>query len=169
MAVAIKSVIHRAKVQLSPDVVTLLKADHKEVNALFLAVNALGERAYGQRFKLANKICKALEVHSNFEKSVLYAGMKGRVKNHDGRELVLESFEEHGIVDRLVREIKELNPRDETLQAKLQVLMENVQHHVKEEEGELFPKAREVFEKEELVEMGRRFMEMKGRTKPEKA
>ena len=163
MAVTIKSVVHRAKLQLSPDVITLLKADHKEVNALFGQVEALGERAFAQRFKLAQKICKALEVHSKFEKSVLYTQMKERAKEHDDRKQVLEAFEEHGLVDRLVGEIQELNARDESLEAKLNVLMENVVHHVKEEERELFPKVRDLFEKQELVEMGKQFAEMKRR------
>jgi hemerythrin superfamily protein len=163
MAVTIKSVVHRAKLQLSPDVITLLKADHKEVNALFTQAKALGERANAQRYKVAQKICKALEVHSKFEKTVLYTRMKERAKDHDEREAVLEAFEEHGLVDRLVAQIKELTPRDETLEPKLTVLMENVVHHVKEEEGSLFPKVRDLFDKEELVEMGKRFAETKRR------
>ncbi|MGH7661615.1 MAG: hemerythrin domain-containing protein [Vulcanimicrobiaceae bacterium] len=163
MAATLQSVVHGVKVRMSPDVLTLLKTDHREVNALFLEVEGLGERASAQRFKLADKICKALELHSRFEKTVLYPRMKERVKDRDDREQVLEAFEEHGLVDKLVGEIQELSPRDESLEPKLMVLMENVKHHVKEEEHSLFPVARELFEKEELVEMGKRLMQSKRR------
>jgi hemerythrin superfamily protein len=163
MAVAVRNVIGKAKTRLSSDVITMLKMDHREVDALFMAVSKLSERAFEQRRKLAEKICEALQVHSQFEQNVFYPPFRQRAEDHDERETVLEAFEEHAQVDTLVGEIQEMDPRDERYEAKLMVLMDNVKHHVKEEEHEMFPIAKELFEKEELIEMGKRLMEMKRR------
>lgn len=145
------------------DVITLLKLDHKEVNGLFDEVEDLGERAEKQREKLAQQICKALEAHSEFEKTELYPPFKERAEDHEETQQVLEAFEEHAIVDRLVKEIKEMRSGDETLEAKLKVLTESVRHHVKEEEREMFPTVKELFDEEELVELGSKFIEAKRR------
>jgi len=137
--------------------------DHKEVDALFKAVEKLSERAFEQRRKLAEKICEALKLHSEFEKNTLYPPLQQRAEDHEERAKVLEAFEEHAQVDRLVADIPGMDPQDESYEAKLNVLMEDVKHHVKEEERELFPIAKELFEKEELVEMGQRLMDEKRR------
>jgi hemerythrin superfamily protein len=163
MAVAVRNVISKAKTRMSLDVLAMLKMDHREVDALFMAVSKLSERAFEQRRKLAEKICEALQVHSQFEQNVFYPPFRHRAEDHDERETVLEAFEEHAQVDTLVSEIQEMDPRDERYEAKLMVLMDNVKHHVKEEEHEMFPIAKELFEKEELVEMGKRLMDMKRR------
>ena len=163
MAVAVRNVIGKAKTRMSPDVLAMLKTDHREVDALFMAVSKLSERAFEQRRKLGEKICEALQMHSQFEKNVLYPPFRQRAQDHDEREIVLEAFEEHAQVDKLVSEIQEMDPRDEGYEAKLMVLKDDVKHHVKEEEHEMFPIVKELFEKEELVEMGKRFMEMKRR------
>jgi hemerythrin superfamily protein len=163
MAVAVRNVISKAKTRMSLDVLAMLKMDHREVDALFMAVSKLSERAFEQRRKLAEKICEALQVHSQFEQNVFYPPFRHRAEDHDERETVLEAFEEHAQVDTLVSEIQEMDPRDERYEAKLMVLMDNVKHHVKEEEHEMFPIAKELFEKEELIEMGKRLMDMKRR------
>lgn len=147
----------------STDVLALLKNDHREVNEMFDKVEDLGERAGVQRAKLGEQICKALELHSTFEQSVLYPQIRERAEDHEEREQILEALEEHGVVDRLVAELKGMDAKDERYEAKLMVLIEAVRHHVKEEERELFPTAKELLEKEELDEMGERFIEEKRR------
>lgn len=157
--------VRTIKEKLTPpngrDIIALLKADHVEVKGMFKEVEGLGERAFEQRRKLAEKICNALKVHSEIEKQILYPAFKERAENHEERLEVLEAFEEHAIVDQLVEQIQSMDARDETYEAKIKTLMDAVLHHVKEEENEMFPSAREMFEKEELAELGRRAMEVK--------
>lgn len=138
----------------STDILMMLKQDHKEVKAMFEEFEGLGPRAVEQRRKLGTKITDALTKHSEIEKNVLYPAFKERAENHDERQEVLEAFEEHAIVDHLVEQIRATDARDETYEAKVKTLMDAVLHHVKEEEGEMFPTARELFEKDELTQMG---------------
>ncbi|MGH7659407.1 MAG: hemerythrin domain-containing protein [Vulcanimicrobiaceae bacterium] len=147
------------------DVITLLKNDHREVQGMFDRAEDLGERAEQQRGRLGEQICMALEVHSKFEEQEFYPVFRERAEDHEEREQLLEALEEHGIVDRLVSELKSMNPSDERYEAKLMVVMESARHHIKEEEREMFPMVRELFEKEELIELGERFIEAKRRAK----
>jgi hemerythrin superfamily protein len=130
----------------------------------------LGERAVSMRGKLGAKITAAIAMHSEIEKAILYPPFKQRAENHEELQQILEAFEEHALVDGLVAQIKALDARDETYEAKVKTVIDLVLHHVKEEEGELFPSTRELFEKAELVEMGRRASAMKaGEKVPEPA
>ncbi len=147
------------------DVITLLKNDHREVKEMFERAERLGERAGRQRGKLGEQICKALRLHSQFEQEEFYPRFRDRAEDHEEREQLLEALEEHGIVDRLVSEIEGMDASDERYEAKLMVVIESVRHHIKEEEREMFPMARELFEKAELAEMGERFVEAKRREK----
>jgi hemerythrin-like domain-containing protein len=147
------------------DVIMLLKNDHREVKEMFERAERLGERAGQQRGKLGGQICKALQLHSQFEQEEFYPRFREHAEDHEERERLLEALEEHGIVDRLVSELEGMDASDERYEAKLMVVIESVRHHIKEEEREMFPMARELFEREELAEMGERFMEAKRREK----
>lgn len=147
------------------DVITLLKNDHREVKEMFDRVERLGERAGQQRSKLGEQICKALELHSKFEEEEFYPRFRERAEDHEERTQLLEALEEHGIVDRLVSELKGMDPSDERYEAKLSVVMESARHHIKEEEREMLPMARDLMERKELMELGERFMEAKRRAK----
>jgi hemerythrin superfamily protein len=149
------------KTAAGQDIIALLKQDHKEVKAMFEEFESLGPRAVEQRRKLGTKIVTALTTHSEIEKEILYPAFKSRAENHDELQQVLEAFEEHALVDGLVAEIKDLDARDETYEAKVKTLMDVVLHHVKEEEGEMFPTARELFDKDELVEFGQQAIRVK--------
>ena len=147
----------------SGDIIAVIKRDHQEVKEMFAQVEGLGERAFEQRRKLGEKICEALEVHSKLEKEILYPAFRQRAEDREERQQILEAFEEHAVVDRLVGELKGMDAKDERYEAKLNVVIESVRHHIKEEEREMFPMAREMFEADELDEMGRRFVEEKRR------
>jgi hemerythrin superfamily protein len=147
------SVIDKTRVTTGKDIIAQLKQDHKEVKALFEEFENLGARAVEQRKKLGTKITSALATHSEIEKNILYPAFKARAEDHDELEQVLEAFEEHALVDRLVAEIQNLDAKNETYEAKVKTLMDLVLHHVKEEEGQMFPAARQLFEKDELVAM----------------
>jgi hemerythrin-like domain-containing protein len=161
MAVASRGRTRTAERQTAQDVLTLLKRDHREVSEMFDKVEELGERAGAQRGKLGEQICEALELHSKFEEQVLYPRFQERAEGHEEIQQILEAFEEHSIVDQLVTQLKRMDAKDDRYEAKLMVIIDMVRHHIKEEEREMFPLAKEIFEREELVEMGEEFVEAK--------
>jgi len=134
------------------DAITLLKADHREVEKLFKAYEKLGDGAKKAKTDTAGKIIKALSVHAAIEEQVFYPAVRQEV---DGtRDEILEAIEEHHIVKWVLAEIDGITPADERYDAKVTVLIENVRHHVKEEEGELFPAVRAVLGRKRLGEIG---------------
>ena len=143
------------------DAIKLLKEDHKKVKALFEEVEGLGDRATAQRENLFAQIDQELTLHSKIEETLFYPEFKKRAESSEEREEVLEAYEEHGVVKVMIGELEDLDPKDETYKPKLAVLKELVMHHVKEEEGELFEMAREIFEPEELDRIGERIVEAK--------
>jgi hemerythrin superfamily protein len=130
---------------------TLLKADHKKVAAIFEKLEPTTERGVKTREELFAKLKNELDVHARIEEDILYPRLKEIDETED---LTLESYEEHAVVKTLLGELDALNKDDETWGAKLKVLQENVEHHVEEEEGELFPKAQKHLSTEELNELG---------------
>ena len=88
----------------------------------------------------------ALEVHTTLEEELFYPAVKQKT-DRDGKDLVAEALEEHHVVTTLMAELKGLDPADERYDAKFKVLMETVTHHIEEEEGEMFPEAKEVLGK----------------------
>lgn len=143
------------------DALKLLKADHKKVKTLFGEVEELGDRASAQRKKLFAQIDEELTVHSKIEETIFYPEFRRRAGKGEEREEVLEAYEEHNVVKTIIGELENLDPKDETYKPKLSVLKELVEHHVKEEEGPMFKMARELFDQEELDELGERLMEAK--------
>ena len=143
------------------DALKLLKEDHKKVKALFEEVEGLGDRASTQRKNLFAQIDEELTLHSKIEETLFYPEFKKRAENSEERDEVLEAYEEHGVVKVMIGELEDLDPKDETYKPKLTVLKELVMHHVKEEEGELFKMAREIFEPEELNKIGERITRAK--------
>ena len=143
------------------DAIKLLKEDHKKVKALFEEVEGLGERAATQRKNLFQKIDRELTLHAKIEETLFYPEFKKRAEDTEERDEVLEAYEEHGVVKAMIGELENLDPKDEKYKAKLTVLKELVMHHVKEEETELFKMAREMFEPEELDQIGERMVKAK--------
>lgn len=143
------------------DALKLLKEDHKKVKTLFGEVEALRDRATGQRKKLFQQIDQELTIHAKIEETIFYPEFRSRANKGEEREEVLEAYEEHGIVKTIIGELEDLDPKDETYKAKLSVLKDLVDHHVKEEEGPMFKMARELFDAEELDEIGERILTAK--------
>lgn len=143
------------------DALKLLKEDHKKVKMLFGEVEELGDRASSARKKLFQQIDQELTIHSKIEETIFYPEFRRRADKGEEREEVLEAYEEHGLVKTVIGELEDLDPKDETYKPKLSVLKELVDHHVKEEERSMFPMARELFDKEELEELGERLMAAK--------
>lgn len=136
------------------DAIALLKRDHTEVKQLFSEVEELSERATASRGKLCEKITQALELHTKIEEGIFYPAFKSRAEDSEEREGILEAYEEHAVAKMLVGELQSMDPSDETFSPKLTVLMESVRHHIKEEEGKIFKMARDLFDKDELNELG---------------
>jgi hemerythrin superfamily protein len=123
------------------DAISQLKSDHKEVAALLDEYeSAKDKRRESQKKALAGKICRALTVHATIEEEIFYPAAAEQVE--DANDLVDEARVEHNSLKELIAQIESSEPGDEQYDAKVKVLGEYVKHHVKEEEGELFPKTR---------------------------
>ena len=119
----------------SNPVLTLLKTDHKKVKALFAEYQEATPR---KQQDIAQTVIQDLEIHAELEEELTYPAIRKGTKDD---KLMNEATEEHHLVHVLIAELKELEPSDATFKAKFTVLGELVKHHVKEEEGEMFPQA----------------------------
>jgi hypothetical protein len=135
-------------------ILNLLKEDHKEVSDLFEQMVDTTERAGKKRQQLFEQLKSALMAHSHAELEVFYRPL---LEKGDDPDSLLEAEVEHQVVERLLMDVEQTDPTDEKWLAKVTVLQELVQHHVKEEEKEIFKLARETFEKHELSQMGEAF------------
>jgi len=135
------------------NVYELLKEDHKKVAAIFEKLEPTTERALKTREELFAKLNSELEVHTAVEEQIFYPVLK---KAAETRDITFEAFEEHRVVKELLKELTSTPKDSEVWTAKLTVLKENVEHHVEEEEGEMFKKARKVLTDEEAEELGAR-------------
>jgi hemerythrin-like domain-containing protein len=144
---------------MSTDAIVLLKEDHKEVRRLFREFESAGENATATKDRLAKKILEELTVHTYIENEVMYPEVRKLLP--DVEDDVLESYEEHHVADVLCMELAAMSPDDERFEAKMSVLMENVKHHMEEEEQEWFPKVREGLGRNQLQEIGAKMAELK--------
>lgn len=134
------------------DAITLLKKDHKTVEQLFKRFEQAGDRAYVEKRQIVDRIIEELSVHAAIEEQLFYPAARAEVPETEGD--ALESMEEHHIVKWQLAELEKLDPRDERFDAKVTVLIENVRHHVDEEENEFFPKVREELGRNDLGDLG---------------
>jgi hemerythrin-like domain-containing protein len=141
------------------DAIALLKQDHREVEDLFDRFERAGDGAHKQKRKLVDQMIEALSRHASIEERVLYPWAREYIEDED--DTVLEALEEHHVVKWLLWELEDLDPADERFDAKVTVMAENVRHHVKEEESELFSDLRDVATKAELVDLAERLREAK--------
>jgi hemerythrin superfamily protein len=138
---------------VAQDAVALIKADHREVEKLFNEFEDAGDRAYKSKQQLVEQIIKELEVHATIEEEIYYPAVEAKAKK-DGKELVAEAVEEHHVVKVLLGELATMSAEDDAFDAKVTVLIENVRHHVEEEEEELLPQSEEILGDEELARLG---------------
>jgi hemerythrin superfamily protein len=143
------------------DIFDVLKEDHGKVKDLFEKLEGTTERAVKTREELFSAINEDLTLHAEMEEKLFYPRFK---EEEETRELVLEAFEEHAVVKRLLKEL-DIPSKGEEWAAKAKVLMENVRHHIEEEEGELFKKCRKVLSREESEAMAEEALEFKATAK----
>lgn len=137
------------------DAITMLKTDHDEMKQLLKRLEETTGRDGDAktRERLFATIKGELTVHEIIEEEIFYPELKGHPK---AKDLVLEGYQEHHVVDLLMGELEGLPVEDETWGAKAQVMQENIEHHIAEEEDEMFKVARQVFEADELDALGDR-------------
>ena len=140
------------------DAITLLKDDHDAMKKLLAEIKDTTDRAEKTRGELFSKIKMDLTVHEVIEEEIFYPALKEHPK---AREIVLEGYEEHHVVDEIMGELEGLDPTDERFGPKAKVMAENIEHHIEEEEGQMFKQARQVFDAEELAELGERMARRK--------
>ena len=135
------------------DAIQLLKADHDKVKKLLEEGDATTERAEKTRPQLLATIKQELTVHEDIEETIFYPALKEHPK---AKEIVNEAYEEHNVVDTVMAELEATDVTDERWAAKFTVMKENIEHHIEEEEGEMFKQARAVFDAAELQALGDR-------------
>lgn len=148
------------------DAIKLLKTDHEKVSGIFKKLEPTTERAEKTREELFTQLKQELDIHAKIEEQIFYPAIKEADETHD---ITLEAIEEHNVIKDLLAQL-EADPKDtEEWFAKLTVLKENVEHHVEEEEEEMFPKARKVLGQEKVDQLGTRLEEAKQQLKTQAA
>ena len=135
----------------------LLKADHRKVEQLFTQLESASGK---QKLQVFGQIKTELELHTHIEEKVFYPALEEPEETHD---LALEAYEEHAVVKDLLKQLGRARTANDEWEAQAKVLQENVEHHVEEEENELFPKAESALGEEELEELGDRMEAEKAR------
>ena len=134
------------------DAIKVLIQDHEEIKQYFREFEQAGERAYKKKHSIAEKVIEELHAHTQIEERLFYPAVMEK-GGKELKELVLEGIEEHRAADFMIERLRTTPPEDETFDAKFKVLIEVVEHHLKEEEKEMFPEARKAL-KDELEPLG---------------
>jgi hemerythrin superfamily protein len=139
------------------DALTLLKEDHERIKKMLAEGEKTTERGEKTREELFAKLKQNLTAHEAMEEEVLYPALRDNPKSKD---IALEGYEEHHVVDEILEELQQTPPSDDTWAAKFKVAKENLEHHIEEEETDMFEKARQIFSDAQLDEMGNKMAEI---------
>ncbi|MFD2365641.1 hemerythrin domain-containing protein [Pseudoduganella sp. GCM10020061] len=143
------------------DATKLLEQDHREVEDLFKKFEDLTDRAKVSKKKIADQICNELTVHTQIEEEIFYPAV--RESGDDFEDMVDEAVVEHASAKDLIAQIESMDPDEDLYDAKVKVLQEMIEHHVEEEEKEMFPKVRKLGL--DLDEIGRQMQARKEQLK----
>lgn len=144
-----------------PDAIDILEQEHRRFEDLLAQGEETTARAKKGRRELLETLTSALNAHELMEEKVLYPALQS---HPEARDVVLEGFQEHHVADLIVAELHAVAPDDEQWGAKFKVLKENIEHHIQEEEGEMFPAARRIFSREELQDLAARMLALRPAT-----
>ena len=144
-----------------PDAIEILEREHRRFEDLLKQGEETTERARTARRELLATLTAELNAHELMEEKVLYPALQSHPQAHD---IVLEGYEEHHVADLIVEELHAVATNDEQWGAKFKVLKENIEHHIEEEEGEMFRAARGIFSHEELQELAARMLALRPKT-----
>jgi hemerythrin superfamily protein len=145
---------------MTHDPITIIKDDHKAVEKLFKEYDKLGDDAVVHKRDMADRIIENLTVHAEMEEALCYPRFKDAFNDEDDK-LVDEAYVEHEGAKNLLADLAVLDPSDPKFDASMKVLMEQVRHHIKEEEGEILPKAQKEIPEEILEAIGIELVEFK--------
>ena len=140
------------------DAMSLLKEDHQKVKKMLGELESTTERGVKTREELFTKVKQELAVHEAIEGEIFYPALKQHSKTG---EITLEAYEEHHVVNTVLAEIEGVSYDDEKWGAKFKVMKENLEHHIEEEEGEMFKQAKQVLDEDELAQLGEFMMARK--------
>ncbi len=134
---------------------TMLEEDHVKVKGLLAKLESTTARGVKTRSELFATLKGELTIHEIIEEEIFYPALKAHPK---AKDIVLEGYQEHHVVDLLMGELERLDVADETWGPKAIVMKENIEHHIGEEEGEMWTAARKAFDRSALEELGERMM-----------
>jgi len=144
------------------DAFAVLKADHEKVAGILETIEQTTERAIKSRDEMFAQLKSELDLHAMIEEEIFYPALE---ESEETRDITLEAYEEHRMVKQLLAEL-EAEPKDtEEWTAKFTVLKENIEHHVEEEEGEMFTKARKALSNEDIERLGEELQNAKRQNK----
>jgi hypothetical protein len=144
------------------DAISLLKEDHRRFKKMLEEGDETTERAVKTRQALLDRLVRELKLHEQMEEEIFYPALKPFEK---AKDIVLEGYEEHHVADVIVEELRETAASDERWAAKFSVLKENLEHHIEEEEGEMFKKARTLLDQAQLVALAEQMNALRERSR----
>ena len=150
-----------SKATRTPDAIALLKKDHEKVRDLLGDLEKSAMHGGPKAEKLVTQIDTELKIHTTIEEEIFYPAYREAVRSKEDKQLYFEAKEEHHVVDLVLPEVNDGEKGGEEFAAKAKVLKELVEHHAGEEEKEMFPKARKVFSRTELQDLGDRMAQRK--------
>ena len=137
-----------------PNAITMLKADHATLKRLLRELDGTSERAVKERERLVNEFEREVKMHAQIEEEVFYPAFLAVSKGTESEDLFYEAAEEHHIVDMVLPALKAANPKSHEFGAKAKVMKDLIEHHIKEEEQQMFVKARQLFDDDQLRALG---------------
>ncbi len=140
------------------DPIDLILADHEKMRGLFDEFEGATNKR--SKARIAREIVLELDVHAGIEEEIYYPAVEEALAEED-KETIAEAEEEHHVVHFLIGELRAMAVDDEHFDAKMTVLIENVRHHMEEEEQEMLPKSREVIDDDERASLGEQMWERK--------
>jgi hypothetical protein len=140
------------------DAIELLEHDHKNVKKLLEEIDETEANALEKRRELFERIRHEMQVHEKIEEQIFYPALKDHPR---AKDIVLEGYEEHHAVDVLLDELDDVPFDDERWAPKMTVIKENIEHHIEEEEEEMFEKARSILDDSDLARLGEQMEQLK--------
>ena len=148
------------------DAFTLLKNDHAEASDVLKQLEATNEDAAAERQQLFNKLKTALDIHAHIEETIFYPVLKQEAET---RDITLEAYDEHKEIKDLLKQLSGTEPTGNAWDNLVNDLKRTIEHHVKEEETEMFPKAQDVLSQQQINDLGTRMQQEKQRQQQQKA
>jgi hemerythrin-like domain-containing protein len=155
MATRKKTTARKKAAAPQKDAIAVLKQDHEKVRGLLSQLEKAAERGGDRAMKLVAQVESEVKVHTTVEEEIFYPAFRDAARSKDDKKLFYEANQEHHVVDLVMPEMDDPGSKEE-FAAKAKVLKELIEHHADEEEKEMFPKARKLFGREELRDLGER-------------